>query len=131
MCIPQAGGGKGGARRDRTGKTAQYGTVTEHASAAEPQLDRHTVRRRTHDAQPHLLYRRSLCTLFPDATTDVQTPQRQRHRGGCPLGARPWETQERHGRSGIFNDGNGVKTRHVGNGWVTRRGTQPCTPYGG
>ncbi len=125
---PGGGGGGGGGAAIGTGKTLMYGNVTLDTAGTTGSYNLTDTTRgsgATYDAN-NAAYSRAArgATLFADsdniwgnnALSDRATVAADAHYGV----ATTWDYYlSQHGRSGIFNNGAGVKSYvHVGNGWV-------------
>ena len=139
---PGGGGGGGGSSSPAVGigQTLLYGDVTLNtvgASGSFTMVDSTRGDGSTYDANNRsysTAARRA--TLFSDSdnnwgnnsTSDRATVAADAHYGV----AATWDYyQDVHGRNGIFNDGNGVKSYvHVGSGWVNAAWYQNAMYYG-
>ena len=122
------GGGGGGTAAVGTGNTLQYGDVALNTASASGSFNLTDTTRgggATYDAN-NVSYSRAArrATLFTDADnnwgnnsmSDRATIAAEAHFGVATTFDYYKNT---HGRNGIFNDGQGVKSYvHVGNGWV-------------
>ena len=122
------GGGGGGTAAIGTGKTLQYGNVTLNTASSNGTFNMTDTTRgggATYDGLNRTYSTAARgATLFTDADnswgnnalSDRATSAADAHFGVAVT----WDYYKNvHGRSGIFNDGKGVKSYvHVGNGWV-------------